>query len=139
MTSPLENEFMKCWSELTPDEKESLLNIAKNYMQLRKDHADEPEIQILKEDPEKYLSAENKSFAWNETKELTFRVPKELNEKDIKLLIAGMLYEKAIFSSGQAAEYAGIKKREFIETIGQYGFSIFNYAPSELARDINNA
>lgn len=139
--SALDNEFMKYWAKLSDEEKQSLLKMAKQYVLLKDDLTGTEEFnqQLLQEERASYGTRKNKSFSREEVKELTFIVPKELNEKDIRLFIAGMLYEKAIFSSGQAAEYAAITKREFIEKIGQYGFSIFNYAPSELTRDINNA
>jgi len=142
MTAPLlDNEFMKYWSKLTIVEKESLLSVAKNYVQLKEEGHDTDELrkQLIMEEREKYLKSEGKSFSQDEVKEMTLKVPKEVSENDLKMIISGMLYEKAIFSSGQAAEYAGITKRKFIETIGHYGFSIFNYASSDLARDINNA
>lgn len=34
----LENDFMKYWSMLTPVEKESLLTVAKNYVELKEDN-----------------------------------------------------------------------------------------------------
>lgn len=34
----LDNDFMKYWSMLTPVEKESLLTVAKNYVQLKDDN-----------------------------------------------------------------------------------------------------
>lgn len=34
----LENDFMKYWSKLTSVEKESLLTVAKNYVELKEDN-----------------------------------------------------------------------------------------------------
>ncbi|TVQ03166.1 MAG: hypothetical protein EA359_10295 [Balneolaceae bacterium] len=39
--------------------------------------------------------------------------------------LAAQLFEKGIFSAGQAADMAGISKREFIENVGKYGVSVF--------------
>jgi hypothetical protein len=40
-------------------------------------------------------------------------------------------------SSGQAADLVGIPKREFIETVGQYGVSIFGESIDDLEKIIN--
>lgn len=61
-------------------------------------------------------------------KTLTLNLPVEIeeeNEKGLKMAVAAFLFDKAILSSGQAAEFAGISKREFLETVGKYGVSIF--------------
>lgn len=67
-------------------------------------------------------------------KSVVLQLPDEVNEKEVKIMVAVILFEKGVFSSGQAAAFAGITKREFIETIGTYGVSIFN----ESASDLNN-
>lgn len=66
-------------------------------------------------------------------KTLSLQLPDEVNEVELKMTIASVLFEKGILSSGQAAEVVGITKREFIETVGQYGVSIFG----ETAADLN--
>lgn len=58
-------------------------------------------------------------------KKLTFSLPEEVNEQEIKMAVAAILFERGIFSSGQAADFAGVSKRVFIETAGKYGVSIF--------------
>ena len=35
-----------------------------------------------------------------------------------------------------AAEIAGISKRQFLETVGKYGVSIFQYTAAELQEDL---
>lgn len=47
------------------------------------------------------------------------------------MAIAAVLFDKAILSSGQAADFAGISKREFIENVGKYGVSVFGEEPSD--------
>ena len=42
------------------------------------------------------------------------------------MIFAAKLYELGKISQGQGAKIAGIAKREFIETLGRYGVSIFN-------------
>ena len=51
--------------------------------------------------------------------------------------LAAHLYDKGILSSGQAADLAGISKREFIETVGQYGVSVFGESIDDLEKMIN--
>jgi predicted HTH domain antitoxin len=74
-------------------------------------------------------------------KTLTVEIPEsvELSEFDLKMILAGQLYQQGRLSSGQAAGLAGISKREFIETIGKYGVSVFSESVSDLRRDIEHA
>ena len=68
----LDNEFMQYWSKLTVVEKESLLNVAKNYVLLKEEEADLGEIRlnIIREEREKYLKGEGKSYSWEEVKQM---------------------------------------------------------------------
>lgn len=70
-------------------------------------------------------------------KTLTIKIPNSVDEKDIKMQLAAYLYDKGILTSGQSAEMVGISKREFIETVGQYGVSIFGETPEDLEKIIN--
>lgn len=63
----------------------------------------------------------------------------ELNEKETKLLIASRLYEQGKLSLGEGAELVGVSKRTFIELLGHYDVSVFNYSVQELKGDIKNA
>jgi len=65
-------------------------------------------------------------------KSLTLNIPEEANEKEIKMVIASLLFERAFLSSGQAADFAGISKREFIEQVGKYGVSVFGETSADL-------
>ncbi len=55
------------------------------------------------------------------------------------MLLATRLYEQGKLSLGQAAEMAGYSKRAFMEVLGSYGVSLFNYPPEDIARDAANA
>jgi predicted HTH domain antitoxin len=55
------------------------------------------------------------------------------------MLLATRLYEQGKLSLGQAAEMAGYSKRTFMELLGDYGVSVFNYPPEELEQDVQNA
>ncbi|MBU1822014.1 MAG: UPF0175 family protein [Bacteroidetes bacterium] len=74
-------------------------------------------------------------------KTLTLKLPESVNldEREVKTLLAARLYENGTLSLGQAAELAGYSKRTFMELLGNYGVSLFNYPASELENDILNA
>ena len=68
----LDNEFMQYWSKLTVVEKESLLNVAKNYVLLKEEEGDLSEIRrnLVQEERAKYLKGEGKSYSWEEVKQM---------------------------------------------------------------------
>ena len=70
-TSGLDNEFMQYWLRLSLRQKESLLNVAKNFVGLREetDTADLRK-QLIQEERQKYLQGEGRSFSWEEVKEM---------------------------------------------------------------------
>ena len=74
-------------------------------------------------------------------KKLTLNFPDAvgLNDSELVMLIASTLDEKGKLSLGQAAEVASMNKRDFVEQLGNYGVSIFNYPPTDLTRDVRNA
>ena len=63
----------------------------------------------------------------------------DLREPELKIILAGELYERQKLTIGQAAELAGLSKRAFIEILGVYGFSIFGTSEADLISDIDNA
>ena len=63
----------------------------------------------------------------------------EINDFELKMLLASKLFEEGKLSSGQAAEMVGISKRSFIELLGKYNVSLFGYEGDELESDIANA
>ncbi|GAB2479584.1 UPF0175 family protein [Algoriphagus taiwanensis] len=67
-------------------------------------------------------------------KTITVKVPESADEKEVKMQIAGVLFERGILSSGQAAELVGISKREFIESAGEYGVSVFGETAEDLKK-----
>lgn len=74
-------------------------------------------------------------------KTLTFDIPDsvDLNEHEVKMLLAGKLYEQGKLTLGQAAQLVGLTKRAFIEVMGKYGFSIVSDSVEDLHADIENA
>lgn len=67
-------------------------------------------------------------------KTLTLQLPDSVDEKAVRMQLAAYLYDKGIMSSGQAADLVGISKREFIETVGQYGVSVFGETAEDLEK-----
>lgn len=60
-------------------------------------------------------------------------------ERQLKVLVAARMYELGHISSGRAATLAGMSRLEFLEALGQYRISIFNYSLEELDREIQEA
>lgn len=71
---------------------------------------------------------------------LTIQIPDavELEDRELVMYLASRLYEKSKLSLGQAAEMAGLSKRAFMEVLGQYGVSVFNYDVSDLEEELKN-
>lgn len=74
-------------------------------------------------------------------KTLTVDLPDslDLTEHDLKMLLAGNLYEQGKLTLGEAAQLAGLTKRAFIEVVGKYGFSVAGNSLDDLHSDIKNA
>ncbi len=74
-------------------------------------------------------------------KTITLEIPDgvELSEHDAAMIVAGKLYEDGVLSGGEAAEFVGISKRDFLETMGKYGYSIFSDNPEDLKHDFKTA
>jgi predicted HTH domain antitoxin len=74
-------------------------------------------------------------------KTLTVNIPDnlDLDNGEVRLLVASKLYEQGKLTLGQAAEVAGLSKRTFAEILSKYNVSIFNFPASELGRDVTNA
>lgn len=63
----------------------------------------------------------------------------QINEFELKMLIASKLFEDGRLSSGQAAEIVGISKRAFLEVLGKYQVSLFGYTIDDIKEDLKNA
>lgn len=74
-------------------------------------------------------------------KTLTLNIPDslDLDNQEAAMLLASKLYEQGKLSLGQAADLAGYSKRTFMELLGKYQVSVFNYNEQDLANDIRNA
>jgi hypothetical protein len=77
MAAPvLDNEFMEYWSKLTVTEKESLLNVAKQFVQLKSEDRDDLRKQLVMEERANYLQGQGKSLSWDEVKEMAIKKEK---------------------------------------------------------------
>lgn len=63
---------------------------------------------------------------------LTIQLPEEADLQNVRMLIAVSLFKQDILSSGQAAHVAGITRRQFLETVGSYGVSIFGETEEDI-------
>ncbi len=63
----------------------------------------------------------------------------DLDEMEARMVLATRLYERGRLSLGQAAELVGLSKGAFMEVLGTYGVSVFNYPASDLDQDVENA
>lgn len=73
-------------------------------------------------------------------KSLTINLPDTFNldDKEVTTFLACKLYENGSLTLGQAAELADYFKRDFMNILGKYGVSIFNYSPEDLDKESKN-
>jgi len=72
--------------------------------------------------------------------EHTISIPEtvDIDKRHLSMIVAGKLYEQGRLSLGQAADVAGLTKRTFIELLGDYGISVFNFPVSDLSKEAIN-
>ncbi len=63
----------------------------------------------------------------------------DMDNRQLAIFMASRLYEQGKLSLGQAAEIAGLTKRTFIELLGVYQVSVFNFPATDLSKDVANA
>lgn len=67
----LDNELLKYWSKLSVVEKESLINVAKNYVQLKESQdVDDVRKKLVQEERAAYLKGEGKTYSWEQVKQM---------------------------------------------------------------------
>lgn len=78
----LESEFMKYWSKLTIVEKESLLSVARNYVQSKQDQSEIIDLRkkIIEEERDNYIQGKGQSYNWEQVKNMA------LNKADRNVL-----------------------------------------------------
>lgn len=72
------------------------------------------------------------------TVQITLPTQVQIADFEIKMLVAGSLYEKGRLSAGEAAKIAGLSKRAFLEVLGKFGYSVLGYSAKELEADLHN-
>lgn len=63
----------------------------------------------------------------------------KITEFELNMLLAAKLFESGLITSGQGAEMVGLSKQTFIELLGKYEVSVFQYDINEIEEDITNA
>ncbi len=58
---------------------------------------------------------------------------------ELSMLLASKLFDEGLITSGQGAEMVGLSKQAFIEMLGKYKVSVFQYDAAEVEEDIKNA
>lgn len=58
---------------------------------------------------------------------------------EIKMHLAAKLFDEGLISSGQGAMMVDLSKQAFIEMLGKYKVSVFQYTIDEIEDDIANA
>lgn len=66
----LDSEFLQYWEKLSIVEKQSLLSVAKNYVYLKEEDADELRKKLIREERENYIKGKGKNLNWEEVKEM---------------------------------------------------------------------
>lgn len=61
----------------------------------------------------------------------------QLNDFELRMSLAATLFDRGIVSSGQAAEMVNVSKRTFLEIVGNYGISVFQYDDEELENELD--
>lgn len=72
----------------------------------------------------------------NATVELELPEGIKVSESELRMILAAKLFDMGELSSGQAAKMVGKSRREFLESVGKYGVSIFQYDADELEEDL---
>lgn len=58
---------------------------------------------------------------------------------EASMLMAVKLFEEGLITTGQGAEMVGLSKQAFVELLGKYKVSIFQYNMEEIEDDVANA
>ncbi|MFK8162968.1 MAG: UPF0175 family protein [Lewinella sp.] len=62
-----------------------------------------------------------------------------LSQFELSMHLAAKLFERGMITSGQGAEMVGLSKSAFIELLGKYGVSVFQYDMDDVLEDLDNA
>lgn len=72
---------------------------------------------------------------------IQLNIPESLNisKFEISMFLASKLFDEGLISSGQGALMVGLSKHSFIEMLGKYKVSVFQYDIDEIEEDVANA
>ena len=62
-----------------------------------------------------------------------------LSQFELSMHLAAKLFERGMITSGQGAEMVGLSKSAFIELLGKYEVSVFQYDMDDVLEDLDNA
>jgi len=65
---------------------------------------------------------------------VTLELPDTVDLREVRLMIFASLFGKGVISSGKAASLLGMKRSDFLSSVGQYGISIFSDDEDDLER-----
>ncbi|MBC7774362.1 MAG: UPF0175 family protein [Phycisphaerae bacterium] len=63
----------------------------------------------------------------------------KISDFELSMLLAAKLFDEGLISTGQGAVMVGLSKPAFIEMLGKYKVSVFQYNIKEIEDDIANA
>lgn len=63
----------------------------------------------------------------------------KISQFELSMLLAAKLFDEGLITTGQGAVMVGLSKHAFIEMLGKYKISIFQYDIDEIEEDIENA
>lgn len=63
----------------------------------------------------------------------------DVDPSELLMILAAQLYARGQMAMGHAAALAGLGKRVFMERLGKYGVSVFNYPAVDLSKDLDQA
>lgn len=62
-----------------------------------------------------------------------------ISDLEVKMTVAAKLFDQGLITSGQGAAIVGVSKQTFIELLGKYGVSIFQYDIEDILKDVGNS
>lgn len=70
--------------------------------------------------------------------QLSINIPNSiaLSPFELSMNLAAKLFDRGLITSGQGAEMVGLSKRAFIELLGKYEVSVFQYDIEEVLADV---
>ena len=123
----------------------SLSDLVETYLQRLTSESELSEERVPEEFKDSFGSVNLQSgldekAAIREIMSIRFRLPQgiQASQFELSMLFAAKLFEEGLITSGQGAEMLGLSKRTFMELLGKYKVSVFQYRIDEIEEDIAN-